>query len=532
MHPPLRVLRHRLRLAVDLDRRAVEGVSEMLLVAPPDIDTLRLHSRGCAISRVTIDNLDSSFYLHKHLQGEIVGRNKGGGVTKRFRDACSYLHYFRQALLAAEKGELIVTVPPGVRCRRGTEECGKNKPANFAVVGRGPYLTARWVELRDGALDKVYYYNPESLETTWRKPDSAGFRSHGGGKGGRGLSLLLVRVHYHLGNCVDGAVNFIGCPSGDRMRPGEPMAAGITMVQGKAQTHKRRPPHMFTYAPPSGSGIVGGCNGARSWFPCIDRLRQRCEFKVEVTVCRNLLAVCSGRLTEKIVYQAHDQAPSSWNGIGGCGDAQARSATYCFYLTTPVAPWCIGVAVGPFQALQDPQVPWITHFCLPDVAQKGGDQNDGQNNALSTATRAGIMQHTTRHLHVALRAMEAYLSLPFPYASHKQVFVGNAGYAASGYASISILSDTLLHGPSTHAQDASVIGDGISIGRRRLLPASSARSVTEAAIYDPRIAQAQAAATAWFGGLIGVAHWSDAWLQARYTLQLFSVTLWLRSVDF
>ena len=106
----------------------------------------------------------------------------------------------------------------------------------------------------------------------------------------------------------------------------------------------------------------------------------------------------------------------------------------------------------------------------------------------------GAVKNTTRYLHVALRAMEAYLLAPFPFASHKQVFVGNARCAASGYASLSVLSDTLLHGPSTHAQDASFMG--ASDGMRPAEP-----GIPETTICDPRMAQAQAVGTAWFGAL-------------------------------
>ena len=93
------------------------------------------------------------------------------------------------------------------------------------------------------------------------------------------------------------------------------------------------------------------------------------------------------------------------------------------FLLLSVAP-NIGLSVGPFEIYPDPNMPDVTHFCLPHLLP--------------------LLKFTTKWLEECFKFFEGRLKAKYPYSCYKQVFVDESYYPFASYASMSILNTNYL----------------------------------------------------------------------------------------
>ncbi len=190
-------------------------------------------------------------------------------------------------------------------------------------------------------------------------------------------------------------------------------AAGLTFHGRPGPAHyETNPQYMLTE---SRYGQV------RTWMPCIDSLRwcDRYFFDLDVTVESSQVAVASGDLVTTRLLNP--------------GSPEERKV-YAYRNTVPTHAREIAVAVGPFGAYEDPDLPkTVTHFCLPG--------------------RAKELVHTSPPLFAkALAFCRDYFGFDPPCTSFRQLFVGplgndkHANRCAGG--GLAILSGDLLHDSS------------------------------------------------------------------------------------
>ena len=96
----------------------------------------------------------------------------------------------------------------------------------------------------------------------------------------------------------------------------------------------------------------------------------------------------------------------------------------------------IGLSVGPFEIYPDPNMPDVTHFCLPHLLP--------------------LLKFTTKWLEECFKFFEGRLKAKYPYSCYKQVFVDESYYPFASYASMSILNTNYL--------TSSAIIDQVSLG--------------------------------------------------------------------
>jgi transcription initiation factor TFIID subunit 2 len=126
----------------------------------------------------------------------------------------------------------------------------------------------------------------------------------------------------------------------------DPVAGAFFMLPDA--NNPNRVPHMYTFHPP-----YGGCaDGARTWFPCVDRLSVRCPFSLEITVAAEHMAISAGQLLRQVLSS----------------DQQHKTFYYQTEIATSAAH--ISLAVGPFSVFANPEIPSVTHFCLPGDEHK------------------------------------------------------------------------------------------------------------------------------------------------------------------
>lgn len=209
-------------------------------------------------------------------------------------------------------------------------------------------------------------------------------------------------------------------------------------------TMAERCAHMFTYA---------ADNASRLWFPCVDSFSEPCTWRMEITVDASMVAVCCGDLVETVYT------------------SDMRKKTYHYNLSIPTCAPNIGLAVGPFEILVDPQMHEVTHFCLPRLLP--------------------LLKHSTSFLHEAFEFYEELLSSRYPYSCYKQVFVDEASQDSRPYATMTVLSTNLLSSPQIIDQT-----------------------------YISRKIMGQAVAEQFFGCFISMFCWSDAWLPKGISMYL------------
>ncbi|CAG0916730.1 unnamed protein product [Notodromas monacha] len=212
---------------------------------------------------------------------------------------------------------------------------------------------------------------------------------------------------------------------------------GIQFVVPECEgTLVERAAHMFTYT---------HWNSARLWFPCIDTFSSPCTWKLEFTVDDGMVAVSNGDLLETVYTP------------------DMRRKTYHYSLDVPTSAPNISLAVGPFEIYVDPNIPEVTHFCLPHLKP--------------------LLKFVARFLPAIFEFYEDVLGTPYPYAGFKQVFVDQAYADVMPYATMAIFSTSLLH--------TSAIIDQT---------------------YETRKVLSIAIAHQFFGSFIAIDQWADSWV--------------------
>ena len=190
---------------------------------------------------------------------------------------------------------------------------------------------------------------------------------------------------------------------------------GLHFVLPQEGFHADRPRHMFT------SAQIGE---ARLFMPCIDTFPINTEYKQEgddlppetlppqhptweltYTVDAGMTAISAGELEQQVTKR------------------DGRTV-FQYQVASPTPSYLIGFAIGPFEALPDPKVPGVTHFCLPGLKTH--------------------LQHTIAVYQVVHEFAERTLDAEFPFESHQLVFVDETVAPISTYAGMSILSCSLL----------------------------------------------------------------------------------------
>lgn len=194
--------------------------------------------------------------------------------------------------------------------------------------------------------------------------------------------------------------------------------------------------HLFT------SGFE---NCSRLWFPCIDTFSEPCLWKLEFTVDASMTAVSCGDLIETVV------------------SSDLKRKTFHYTLNIPTSASNIGLAVGPFEIMVDPNMHEVTHLCLPHLYS--------------------LMKDTCSFLHEAFEFYEELLSSRYPYSCYKQIFVDEAYCSTQTYATMSVFDVSLLH--SKHTIDQT---------------------------YETRRILSNSLAEQFFGCFIAMNSYSDAWL--------------------
>jgi transcription initiation factor TFIID subunit 2 len=172
---------------------------------------------------------------------------------------------------------------------------------------------------------------------------------------------------------------------------------GLRFVAPFEGLFKDRPVHMYTH---------GDIGEASLWFPCVEQWHQRCSWTLAYTVDATFVAVSSGELREQ------SRLPDG-----------RKMFQYLLETRTPASH--IGLAVGSFEVYPDPVVDGVTHFCLPGLMAQ--------------------LQYSVLGYPHALKVYEEVLRFEFPYKSHNLVFV-DEGYSPLGsFASMSLMSQNILH---------------------------------------------------------------------------------------
>ena len=134
----------------------------------------------------------------------------------------------------------------------------------------------------------------------------------------------------------------------------------------------------------------------------------------------------------------------------------------------------IGLCVGPFEIYPDPNMPDVTHFCLPHLLP--------------------LLKFTVKWLEECFQFFERALKSKYPYSCYKQVFVDESYNQFASFASMSILNTNLL--------TSSAIIDQVYITRKVF---------------------AETIACQFYGCFISIEKWSDRWLKKGISMYLMGL---------
>ncbi|EGZ06709.1 hypothetical protein PHYSODRAFT_530724 [Phytophthora sojae] len=243
-------------------------------------------------------------------------------------------------------------------------------------------------------------------------------------KSSTGFKPVVVRIEYDIEE-----------PSG-----------GLRFVLPDEQYQPKRSPHMYTYCGPFG----GLCDGARSWMPCRDTLRDACTFRIELTVPDWCVAVCSGQMVQQVLNPEPDADGMQWR-------------TFRYVVNPKTNCSSIGFAVGPFRLYVPPEMPRMTHFALPECFED--------------------LVHCTSKLASAMTYFERALGASYPFKTYQQVFVEDLPDQLQYIAGGAIMDQNLLHGPRIIDRE---------------LPS--------------HLAQVKGLVGSWIGGAVGIQSTKDAWV--------------------
>ncbi|KAJ0392358.1 hypothetical protein P43SY_011788 [Pythium insidiosum] len=428
-------LQQRAFLRVELLERRVVGVAEVVLAPKASsLKIVRLHARQLRVRRVQVDGVDATFEQLDFL-GEIV--------DEAYRDLATFDLFYRGAIVASIEGELIIQLPREVQITEvhdddeevevEEEEDGDDDSEDDGAGGkrlkkkgakgkrkRGASVDGKSKARADGKAKKrkkrkrkageeqeegeegeeegaETEEDEDEDENENESADDAEDDDDGDGDGGSRLVLdkwdldklpksstgfrpMVVRVEYELDD-PKGGLRFL-LPDADQ---------------------PTRSPHMYTHCGPFG----GLCDGARTWMPCRDTIRDTCPFRLEITVPHWCVAVCSGQMVQQVVDD----------------DGQYRSFRYVVNTKTNAS--SIGFAVGPFRLYAPPEMPRMTHFALPEHAED--------------------LSYSTAKLTSSMEYIEQYLNARYPFKTYQQVFVEDPPDEMQYFAGLSLLDQNVLH---------------------------------------------------------------------------------------
>lgn len=380
-------LQQRAFLNVDVLGRAVAGVAEVVLAPKAELlKVVRLHARQLRVRRVQVNGVDAAFEQLGFLDGV---------VDEAYRDLAAFDLFYRGAIVASKEGELVIQLPRDAPILPLSE-------ADLLAAERAARKQRKRRRRRDapeeGEDDEEEEEEEEDDDDEDDDDDDDADES--GDESGRrrlvldqwdidklpksttGFKPLVVRVEYEIRN-----------PTG-----------GMRFVLPDEHQPKRSP-HMYTYSGPFG----GLCDGARTWMPCRDTLRDTCPLRLEITVPYWCVAVSSGQMVQQVIDR----------------DGQFRSFRYVINSKTNCS--SVGFAVGPFRLYVPPEMPRMTHFALPEYFED--------------------VVYCTSKLSSTMEYFEQFLNAKYPFKTYQQVFVEDPPEEIQSYAGCSFLDKNLLHGP-------------------------------------------------------------------------------------
>ena len=120
-------------------------------------------------------------------------------------------------------------------------------------------------------------------------------------------------------------------------------ANGLYFVMPDAYSAPKRLPHLYS----NNSGA-----GARSWFPCVDKMHVKCSWELEITLPRTVEAALG--FSEKICNQEM-MAIASGDLIDHLiHPKNSLKKIFVYSVKTPVCASSIMLAIGPFESLEIP----------------------------------------------------------------------------------------------------------------------------------------------------------------------------------
>uniref|UniRef100_M4BQR9 Transcription initiation factor TFIID subunit 2 n=1 Tax=Hyaloperonospora arabidopsidis (strain Emoy2) TaxID=559515 RepID=M4BQR9_HYAAE len=392
-------LQQRVALQVDVLHRHVTGVAEVVL-APraSELRVLRLHARQLKVQTVRIDGISAPFEQLNFLD-DVVDEN--------YRDLATFDLFYRGAIVASKEGELIIELPKGLSF---LEEDEVDEASSNLSEQQAPDAATEESDGVDSAHGQKLVYDDWDID---RLPKSS-----------TGYKPMIVRIEYDIQE-----------PTG-----------GLRFMLPDEEYQPKRFPHMYTYCGPFG----GLCDGARTWMPCRDTLRDACTFRIELTVPDWCVAVCSGQMVQQVLDPESDSDGVRWR-------------TFRYVVNPKTNCSSIGFAVGPFRLYVPPEMPLMTHFALPEYFED-------------------LVQCTSR-LASTMTYFETALGASYPFKTYQQVFVEDLPDQVQYIAGGAMLDQNLLHG-------ARIID-------RELLS---------------HLAQVKGLVGSWVGGVVGIQSTKDAWV--------------------
>lgn len=354
-------LQQRVFLDVDVLGKQVTGVAEIVLAPKAEgLRLVRLHARQLRVRSVQINGVNATFE-HLDFLGEIV--------DEAYRDLGTFDLFYRGAIVASKEGELIIQIPREVHLQ-ALSDADKAKGSASSKAQDDEEED----DEEDGEEDEEDESGGALVLDQWDvdvlPPSTTGFKP------------LVVRIEYEIQNPT-GGLRFV--------------------LPDEAQP--KRSPHMYTYSGPFG----GLCDGARTWMPCRDTLRDTCALRLEITVPYWCVAVASGQMVQQVIGR----------------DGQSRAFRYVINSKTNCS--SVGFAVGPFRLYVPPEMPRMTHFALPECFED--------------------VVYACAKLSSTMAYFEQFLNTTYPFKTYQQIFVEDPPEEWQAFAGCAILDQSVLHGP-------------------------------------------------------------------------------------
>ncbi|RLN25751.1 hypothetical protein BBJ28_00004657 [Nothophytophthora sp. Chile5] len=392
-------LQQRAALKVDVMRKRVEGVAEVVLAPRAAVlRVIRLHARQLRVRAVHVAGVAATFEQLDFL-GEVVDES--------YRDLATFDLFYRGAIVASKEGEFIIQIPREVQFQEDDEDEDDDEEEE----------KQQEKAVKDDAQEETELPSEQRLVLDAWDVDKLP-------KSSTGFKPFVVRVEYEI----------------------EDPTGGLRFMLPDEQCQPKRSPHMYTYCGPFG----GLCDGARTWMPCRDTLRDICPFRLELTVPDWCVAVCSGQMVQQVLNPESDADGVQWRTFRYVVNAKTNCSS-------------VGFAVGPFRLYVPPEMPRMTHFALPECFED--------------------LVHCTSRLASTMTYFERALGATYPFKTYQQVFVEDPAEEVQAIAGGAIMDQNLLHGPRIIDRE---------------LPS--------------HLAQVKGLVGSWIGGAVGIQSTKHAWV--------------------